>query len=926
MSISTNGVVLTRLAGALYNTQLSNATYEEVKTLDPSTLANALITRDFATATDASVATTLVANLGLSAVTGLNNWVAAQLTAAGSAKGAKIVEMLNSFAQMSADATYGTAATAFNTKVTTALAMAQTAGNAGGTFADVGVASTQATYILTSGLNVITTKDGNKVYADEDTLTSGDNITGDGDVELDLTTASISGQNISGADSISIESTGGSTVRASDWTGIGALIINNSTGNVTVNDQQALTPVTINDHVDAAATATLNYDSQVVSGTADDLSVTVSEMTSTLAVSGGNVEELTLTIADVTGAVSTLTDLTVAGIKTLEIKGGTAGLAFGITGALDTTLTTISAGTAASNLTLSVTEALRTMPMSVTLGTGSDTLNTGNTLDTDTIVGGEGSDNLTATFTTVGTRMPTMSGVEKATVVFSDSATIDGAKINDLAEVVVNTSTYRIALRNMDNTLKTLTVNGLQAGSHTVDYSSGQDADLSINWTSSRDDSDAGTITVNDVQTLTATFKGEDDVTFSGNLALDNTDTDNLTISNTGLGDVTWGSNDIATSAALANLTLKTSNNGSITIEDMATATSLENITITASEGNITINDFGATVAAAELDTVTVTANGNADVSIGVISATGATLSYLSVNADADSTILFDSAITVEDIEDLTIVADDDAQVNFDAAITASQINEITVSGAGSVSIDGANVITTLDNVTTSGMTTGSAFTAVFSGTTSAVTYALGVSTNTVTLGKGASTLTVTTGTDQLIMNPSTTGLITITGMSTSDAIDLGNAAIESFADAALSLGTASYREIDAAASVSAADNVVIATVTAAADLSFAGAGTNVLRLSGDYASATAMLTAISSGGTRALTLDGAFDGGDEFITVLWDDGTDSYLSVVSSDTNVADDGLFLVANMTSANLIKFVGIADSATITAAMLGTAIIA
>jgi hypothetical protein len=69
MAISTNGTVLARLAGGLYNTQMSNATYSEVKTLDPAALANTLYARDFASATDLSVATTLVTNLGLTSVT-----------------------------------------------------------------------------------------------------------------------------------------------------------------------------------------------------------------------------------------------------------------------------------------------------------------------------------------------------------------------------------------------------------------------------------------------------------------------------------------------------------------------------------------------------------------------------------------------------------------------------------------------------------------------------------------------------------------------------------------------------------------------------------------------------------------------------------------------------------------------------------------
>jgi len=162
MAISTNGTVLTRLAGALYNTQMSNATYKEVASLDPATLANTLYSRDFSASTDAAVATTLVTNLGLASVTGLDNWVAAQLTAAGSAKGAKVVDLLNSFAQMTADATYGAFATAFNTKVDAALALSQTDGNKGGTFEAAGVVVVAGTtFALTAGVDSWTGSAGN---------------------------------------------------------------------------------------------------------------------------------------------------------------------------------------------------------------------------------------------------------------------------------------------------------------------------------------------------------------------------------------------------------------------------------------------------------------------------------------------------------------------------------------------------------------------------------------------------------------------------------------------------------------------------------------------------------------------------------------------------------------------------------------------
>jgi len=117
MAISTNGTIITRLAGALYNEYLSNASYTELNTTAAATVAANMLSSDFAGKTDAQIATTVLTNLGLSSVAGLNNWVAAQLTSAGStatAKGAKLVSMLNDFAMMTADATYGSYAKTFN--------------------------------------------------------------------------------------------------------------------------------------------------------------------------------------------------------------------------------------------------------------------------------------------------------------------------------------------------------------------------------------------------------------------------------------------------------------------------------------------------------------------------------------------------------------------------------------------------------------------------------------------------------------------------------------------------------------------------------------------------------------------------------------------------------------------------------------------
>jgi hypothetical protein len=158
MAISTNGAIITRLAGALYNEYLSNASYTELSTTAPATVAANFLSNDFAGKTDAQIATTVLTNLSLNTVAGLDNWVAAQLTAAGStaaAKGAKLVSMLNDYANMTADATYGASATSFNTKVAASLVLSQTDGSAGGAFATAGTApASGGTFILTTGNDV----------------------------------------------------------------------------------------------------------------------------------------------------------------------------------------------------------------------------------------------------------------------------------------------------------------------------------------------------------------------------------------------------------------------------------------------------------------------------------------------------------------------------------------------------------------------------------------------------------------------------------------------------------------------------------------------------------------------------------------------------------------------------------------------------
>lgn len=231
MAISTNGTVIARLAGGLYNTVISNATYLEVASQDPNTLANSLYARDFASKTDLSVATTLLANLGLSSVSGLSAWVAAQLTSAGNAKGAKVVELLNAFAQMTTDTTYGTYATAFNAKVDAALASSQLAGSVTSAFSSAG-AVVNGSFTLGAGIDALVGGAGDDTFtapaisastgAATTTVNSGDSVDGGaGNNSLVINATATNNTSLSGLTVANIQSV---TVNGSDNIGVNALI------------------------------------------------------------------------------------------------------------------------------------------------------------------------------------------------------------------------------------------------------------------------------------------------------------------------------------------------------------------------------------------------------------------------------------------------------------------------------------------------------------------------------------------------------------------------------------------------------------------------------------------------------------------------------------------------------------------------------
>ena len=418
MAISTNGTIITRLAGALYGEYLSNASYVEVSTTAPATVASNWLSNDFAGKTDAQIATTVLANLSLSTVAGLDNWVAAQLTAAGSttaAKGAKLVSLLNDYSQMTADVTYGASATAFNTKVSTSLTLSQSTGSTGGSFAAISTANpaftlTTATQTSTGG-------------AGDDTFTAAAGTWGTGDVVNGST----------GTDTLNATITGtGPTQSATSLVGIEVLNLKASpnpatldltgvTGLTQVNNASSANGATltvtgvgnvVNTTITGGNTSTsIAYTTAVTAATAltDAATLTLSGTAVGTAFTTSGVE--TLTINSGTSA-NTLTSLSAVGMTKLVVTGdqaltivGTVGNsgtttptttydASAATGAVTLTQTGSGLGTLAAGVTVTGPTAATAGAFTVTTGTNNDTVTLG--ANANTVSTGSGNDTITA--------------------------------------------------------------------------------------------------------------------------------------------------------------------------------------------------------------------------------------------------------------------------------------------------------------------------------------------------------------------------------------------------------------------------------------------------------------------------------------------------------------------------------------------------
>jgi Ca2+-binding RTX toxin-like protein len=466
MAITTNGLQLARISGAVFNQQLSSNDYSEILAANKTAAeldawANVAVAAEFRNKTTTDIAKAVLANVGLTSVAGLEAWVAGQLNAGGglAKAGSTLLAMLNDYSNMSTtDATYGASVVTFNAKSATSQALSQTAGTSTGTFAAVSAVAPAKAFTLTTGVDTsFVGGSGNDSFVGSviDTLGTGttfnpgDSLSGgDGTDSLILTmtgnpTASTYVMQSSSVEEIRLgnydsDVTTDATLDLSATTGITRVETTGGNGDTLFTGLRA--PVTIAGS-NATGEISVTYASSVLSGTTDVQNVSLTSF-------GLTGDRPTLTVADAGSSANIAETLAfnVTGSNFIALNGanntktitvtGTGSLAINTGG--ETTITKIDASGATGAVQILDIGASN---LTMTGGAGNDVLRIdGSTINSsDSVNAGEGTDILqltAATNVTAASAGAALAGFESVlgqrTEAFADS----GAAATTVAQLI----------------------------------------------------------------------------------------------------------------------------------------------------------------------------------------------------------------------------------------------------------------------------------------------------------------------------------------------------------------------------------------------------------------------------------------------------------------------------------------------------------
>lgn len=432
MAFPTNANQVQAFAGAMYGQQIGSVTLAQVTSDIQASggLTNALnayYNASFGSRTTASVAATVVANLGLTgqAATDGTAYITAQLTAApAAARGAVIANILNLFSGLTADATYGTAATAWNAKVDIAAAYSGAGDVAVGTIIAKAFNLTTGT---DNGAAFTGTSAADSFNGTDTTFTAADSL--NGGAGADSLTLVFAGANTAVASTTSIETvqvqnyhTAAATLNMTSFVGVTEVQNFGSTEAVTFSNVAGDVNTVTLQNIATAKNTSVTYKDSAELGTTDAQAVVVNGVTAAVTLTSQTTTANTGGI-EVFNVNSTGTNNT--GVLTLAgaLQTGVTAQTVNVTGdknlklAVSTGMTTVNAGTFTGNLQVDLTGSAN---YTATGGTGNDRFdfNT-NFTSSDKVNGGAGTDRIAhaaTTFSTLATAVNTKSAAGVANV------------------------------------------------------------------------------------------------------------------------------------------------------------------------------------------------------------------------------------------------------------------------------------------------------------------------------------------------------------------------------------------------------------------------------------------------------------------------------------------------------------------------------
>ena len=690
----TNASQVQAFAGALYGIQVGTVTMAQVNNDiqangSLATTLNSYYSATFGSVATSTVASTVAANLGLTgdALASGTAYITAQLNgAAAGARGAVISSIVNLFGTLSADATFGAAATAWNTKIATAVLYTGATNVAIGTEV---VAS--SVFTLTNGVDAINGTAGNEtisgVLGTSGTYSVGDNIIGGAGTDtLNLiATTGTDGDGglvtVNGVESINVRvlatayASAGDQVsmNAADWTGVTTLS-NVSSLAGTQLDVSGLaddTTIVLNGNTDI----NVAYNNTATGATANAVLVNAGSAgtaTTIGSASATNTANFDFDMAD-SGFVTNV-NLEVRGSLNLaRIEAGSNVSTYTVTGtgnaALITndTITSFNAAAAQGNIDATFEGASEVVAVG---GAGNDVFRFGSTLtNSDSIDGGAGTDTVVATIGAFNRNLNT-TNVEAATLAF----TVDGGATFNASASTVASYSLVAGVASADASISsiadgaTITVASDGLDDVTIDAASGA-ATMTLNLGSATGQVGIEEITISDVATLVINANAGSGV--SGGTAAASAsgitlDADVRTVViNTSAGETDLVVTDFS-GAAVSSLTINSNGSGAITLTSgLETNTAISAITINAAgsdAADVTVGSLGGASAATadKLSTITLVGRNGADITIGSLDlGNGAT-------AAASATIMMDagsSSVVGTDAFDITTSGDFDTNL-----------------------------------------------------------------------------------------------------------------------------------------------------------------------------------------------------------------------------------------------------------------------